>query len=183
MPVDMRYGKKPWLRTLSKPKKLNYNHHLKLKPMDNDNIIDAGTTYQGGQLTVSPMASGYLNETGKWAKFLAIVGFCMIGLLVIGAIFAGSMFSAMGADMPVPGFFITFMYLLLALFYFFPIYYLFKFAKHIRLAIVSKSTSDLESALENLKSHYKFIGILMIVILSIYVLFGGGAMLAAAFFG
>jgi flagellar motor component MotA len=119
----------------------------------------------------------------RQAKFLAIVGFCMIGLLVIGAIFAGSMFSAMGADMPVPGFFITFMYLLLALFYFFPIYYLFKFAKHIRLAIVSKSTSDLESALENLKSHYKFIGILMIVILSIYVLFGGGAMLAAAFFG
>ena len=50
-----------------------------------------------------------------------------------------------------------------------------------RTALATKNTQELDAAFENLKSHYKFIGILMIITLSIYVLFGGGALLAGAF--
>lgn len=148
--------------------------------MENENIIDAGTSYHSSQLTVTPQASGYLNETGKWGKFLAIVGFCFIGLMVLGGLFAGTLFSAMGDTLPYPTFMLSFIYIAMALLYFFPVFYLFRFSNQIRTALHSKDTRDLEGALENLKSHYKFIGILMIVLLSIYILIGGGALLTAA---
>lgn len=148
--------------------------------MENENIIDAGTTYQGNQLTVSPLASGYLNETGKWANFLAILGFCMIGLIVLVGVFAGTIFSSFGGAMPYPGIMMTIIYIVMGLVYFFPVYYLFKFASKVRPALISKNAQDLEAALENLKSHYKYIGILMIITLSIYLLIGGGAFLAGA---
>ncbi len=148
--------------------------------MENENIIDAGASFQNGSLTVTPQASGYLHETGKWGKFLAIVGFCVIGLMVIGGLFAGTLFSAMGDTLPYPGFMISFIYIALALLYFFPVYYLFRFSSQIRTALLSKDPSAMEVAFENLKSHYKFIGILMIIMLSVYILIGGGALLTAA---
>lgn len=148
--------------------------------MENENIIDAGSSYNNGQLTVSPLASGYLNETGKWGKFLAIIGFCFIGLIVLGGLFAGTIFSSMGSDLPFPGFMMGLIYVLLGALYFFPVYYLFKFSSQVRAALATKDSHALDSAFENLKSHYKFIGILMIITLGIYVLFGGGALLAAA---
>ncbi len=86
-----------------------------------------------------------------------------------------------GSAMPYPGFLVGFIYVLMGLLYFFPIYYLFRFSAQVRPALASKNPQDLESALENLKSHYKFIGILMIVMISIYVLIGGGALIATAF--
>jgi hypothetical protein len=47
------------------------------------------------ELTITDMAAGYINETRKWAQFLAILGFIGAGLIAIMAIFAGSMFSGM----------------------------------------------------------------------------------------
>ena len=148
--------------------------------MENENIIDAGS-FNNGQLTVSPLASGYLSETGKWGKFLAIIGFCVIGLIVLMGLFAGTLFSSMDAALPFPGFVMGLLYVLIGLLYFFPVYYLFKFSSKVRSALMTKNTQELDAAFENLKSHYKFIGILMIITLSIYVLFGGGALLAGAF--
>ena len=149
--------------------------------MENENIIDAGANYQSNQLTVSPLASGYLNETGKWSKFLAVIGFCFIGLIVVIGLFAGTIFGAVGAALPYSGFMISVIYIVMGLLYFFPVYYLFKFSAEIRTALISKNAKDLESALENLKSHYKYIGIMMIIVLSIYVLIGGGALVASSF--
>ena len=148
--------------------------------MENENIIDTGS-YNNSQLTVSPLASGYLNETGKWGKFLAIVGFCFVGLIVMLGLFAGTIFSSMGEALPFPGFLMGLIYVAIGLLYFFPVYYLFKFSNQVRTALISKNSQQLDSAFENLKSHYKFIGILMIITLSMYVLFGGGALLAGAF--
>ena len=47
------------------------------------------------ELTITEMAAGYINETRKWAQFLAILGFIGTGMIAIMAIFAGSMFSGM----------------------------------------------------------------------------------------
>lgn len=147
--------------------------------MENENIIDTGS-YSNSQLTVSPLASGYLSETGKWGKFLAILGFVLVGLMVIVGLFAGTIFSSMDQALPFPGFMMGLFYILFALLYFFPVYYLFKFSNQVRGALVTKNSQALDSAFENLKSHYKYIGIFMIIILSIYVLIGGGALLAGA---
>ena len=63
-----------------------------------------------------------------------------------------------------------FIYVIIALIYFFPISYLFKFAKKMKNALKSSDNTELTSAFSNLKSHYKFIGIFTIIILSLYVL-------------
>ena len=145
--------------------------------MENENT---GSPYQNTHLVVSPIASGYLTETGKWGKFLAVVGFCFVGLMVVGGLFAGTIFSTMGSanpDMPFPGFLVGVIYIVLGLLYFFPFYYLFKFATDLKTALMSTNNQLLDSAFENLKSHYKYIGILMIIMLCIYVLVGAGALL------
>ena len=47
----------------------------------------------------------------------------------------------------------------------------------LKAALLSKNNSTLDAAFENLKSHYKYIGILMIIVLGIYVFFGVGMLL------
>jgi hypothetical protein len=148
--------------------------------MENENIIDSGAAYNNNSLTVSPMASGYLNETGRWGKFLAILGFCVIGLFVIVGLFAGSFIAQAAGDGTVPGFVFTLLYLFLGALYFFPVYYLYKFSSQVRTALVRKDSVELDSAFENLKSHYKFLGIVMIIVLSLYAIAIVGGVLAGS---
>jgi Family of unknown function (DUF5362) len=139
------------------------------------------------KLEVEEMSSRFLSETAKWAKFLSIVGFVLTGLLVIVALFAGTLFASMtgmaGSGLPA-GFsiIITVIYLLLAVLYFFPCLYLFRFAVKMKKALAENNQVELSSSFENLKSCFKFMGIMTIVIFSVYLLaivFGG---VAAAFF-
>ena len=139
--------------------------------------------------------TSYLLETAKWSKFLSIVGFVFIGIIVLVALFIGSImgtaFSAMPMDddtMPfgpgIMGSMMTGIYLLLALLYFFPTLYLYRFSTQMQTAIRSNSQDELSRSFSNLKSMFKFWGIFTAVIVAIYgliFLFGilGGV---AAFF-
>lgn len=81
-------------------------------------------------------------------------------------------YSQMGANNPfmaIKGF-IGLIYILFALLYFFPIYYLFNYAKGTKRALESGNSEVLSKALVNLKSHHKFLGIMTIVIISLYVI-------------
>ncbi len=147
-----------------------------------DNIKEETTVVDKAQikeLTISPLSINFLNETGGWTRFLAIIGFVFVGLMVVVAIFAGTLLSNMpgGDAMPLGGAVLSIIYLLMAALYFFPILYLYKFGKQIKEALSSKENRTLEQAFENLKSHYKFIGIMMIVLLGSYLIMGviGGA--------
>jgi hypothetical protein len=129
----------------------------------------------------------YILEIARWARFIGIVGFIGIGLMVIIALFAGAMMasamSTLGQASPFAGaggIGVTVLYLLVALFYFFPVYYLYKGAIGLRDGIRNGDISTLEDGFKNLKSHYKFIGILLIIVLSIYALIFVGALLVAA---
>ena len=114
----------------------------------------------------------FLKETAKWTRFLSIVGFVVIGFMVLASFAFGSIFSAMPtADlMPFPPIIFTVMYLLFAALYFFPILYLYRFSTSMLKAIDFQNQTDLEHAFSNLKSHYKFIGILTIIVLGFYAL-------------
>ena len=75
-------------------------------------------------------------------------------------------------------------YIVFALFYFFPVYYLYNYAKGTKQAIESGNSDVLTNALVNLKSHHKFLGILTIVMISLYILaFIGIIIFAASFAG
>ncbi|NOU59520.1 DUF5362 family protein [Marinifilum caeruleilacunae] len=124
-------------------------------------------------IELNPQSVIYLNDTRKWTMFFSILGFIMIALLLIGGIFMASMFGAVsGGSLPFlgSGIAIGAFYLFLAVLYFFPILYLYKFSKLSKDAIYNEDSSQLSMAFRYLKLHYKFLGILSIVILSLYVL-------------
>lgn len=115
----------------------------------------------------------FLKETAKWAQFLSILGFIMVGFMILLALFMGTILSFIPqtAGLPIQGGLIGIIYIVLSAIYFFPALYLYKFSSKIKEAIKLYDDTYLEKALQYLKSHYKFIGILMIIILSMYLLF------------
>jgi len=148
------------------------------------------SSFDSFELQLTPVAQGFLKETAKWAKFLAIVGFIFVGLYIIMAIamfaMGGAMSSAasemegmegmegmsgMGAAGMMGGAFLGVIYLLVAILYFFPMLYLYKFASKTQFALNNSNTDELTNGLENLKSHYKFMGILMLIALIFMALF------------
>ncbi len=146
-----------------------------------DSILDNNVSGTG--LDIGGTSRSYLLETAKWSKFLAIVGFVMIGLFVVVAIgigfFMGSQFDGMmGGASAMGGIGIAAMYLLIALLYFFPTLYLYRFAKQMRAAIDNNNQGALDESFGNLKSCFKFMGIMTVVMLIFYALmliFGIGA--------
>ncbi|MFM9984333.1 MAG: DUF5362 family protein [Flavobacteriales bacterium] len=130
-------------------------------------------------LRINEASKSFLLETAKWAKFLSIVGFVFIGLIVLGALFVGAAGSAFGGIGAMGGGLIAFIYILIAVLYFFPIFYLFKASVALKEGLLANDEGALTNGFENLKSHYKFVGILTIVILSFYVLVLLIAMLGA----
>jgi hypothetical protein len=133
------------------------------------------------------LAVFYLSEARKWAKFIAIISFVGIGLLVMMGVIMGlvmdSLTSAAGqAPMPFSGIVFMVIYIAIAIVYFFPVYYLFRFSEDMGNALASGSEEVMTSAFQYLKSHYKFIGILMIVSMVLGAL-SGIAMVLAGIFG
>ncbi|TDQ29785.1 DUF5362 family protein [Tenacibaculum caenipelagi] len=122
-------------------------------------------------IRLNNVAKEVLKEASKWANFLAIIGFIGVGFMVLMALFAGTIFSALpssGYETVIGGVGFTIIYLLGAALYFFPVMYLYKFAKKTKTALLRNNEEELTEAFTNLKSHYKFIGVLTIVMLSVY---------------
>jgi hypothetical protein len=142
-------------------------------------------------LQIDQQNTSYLTEISRWGKFLAIVGFIAIGLctlfftlaLILGNSTSSASFGGTSYDVgytlgrtigPV---------ILIALFliYFFPTLYLYRFSTQMQTALRNNDQVNLTSAFGNLKSAFKFVGILTIVILCLYgLLFIGGILYAAA---
>jgi hypothetical protein len=122
------------------------------------------------QLTTA--AVEFLQESAKWSKFMAIIGFIGIGLMVLVSLFMAIGFSAMGAstmpELPFSMSVFSIIYVLFAAIYFFPVYYLYQYATKTSAALYSKNKQLLADGLENLKSHHKFLGIFTLIIISLY---------------
>lgn len=147
--------------------------------MDNPQIIDDNF---GGSVLNSEIKS-YLAETARWGYFLAIVGFIGIALTVlIGLFFVGFMATLLGQAGIFSPVFLSFFFLFGAVLYFFPVLYLFRFSSKMKLALRSDNEAELTSSFQNLKSLYKFMGIMTAIVLGIYALIFvfagiGGAMM------
>ncbi|MEN9988472.1 MAG: hypothetical protein RLZZ585_1511 [Bacteroidota bacterium] len=109
----------------------------------------------------------FMMEIVKWAKFLAIcsfVGIGIIALLGVGMIILQFEGQAKGLSPVILGL----AYILMSVLYFFPSIYLYRFAAASGDAIEKLNDDILEEGLENLKSLFRFTGISMIIMLSLY---------------
>lgn len=119
-------------------------------------------------------AKGYLLDTARWTKFLAIVGFVCIGILILAGAFMSSILGSfsrqIGSSATIPGGIMVVVYIVIGVLYFFPTYYLFKFSTQVKPALLTANQSGFNHALSNLRNAFRFIGILTLIILCFYAL-------------
>ena len=112
----------------------------------------------------------FLNEAAKWATILSIIGFISIGLLIIMSFSIGSIMASLpNSNLGVSTQLISMVYLIIAGVYFIPIYFLYQFGVKTKKALEANDTDLLTFGLKKLKSHYKFIGIVMIIVFSMNI--------------
>ncbi len=137
--------------------------------------MEEKSAFETFELNLPSAIIEFLKETSSWTYFLSILGFFGIGLmLILGIIFSvalgnipiGNPYENLGVDMSYFGL----IYFVLGLIYFFPVLYLFNFSRNMKRALSTNNNMDLSAAFSNLRSHYKFVGILAIVVISLYVL-------------
>ena len=124
------------------------------------------------ELVLTKADKNNLVQTAKWGKFLSIVGFVMTGLILLGGLsFIGGglageelgIYAGLGGAM---GFF----YILIAVVYVFPSYYLYRFSTQITDGLKSGNQDRCSEAYDNLRKLFVFTGILTIIGLGLYVL-------------
>jgi hypothetical protein len=129
-------------------------------------------------LHIDQSSINYLNEAARWCRFLSIVGFIYCGLMVIGGFFLGTimamMMPAMGNQSAALSGVMTAILgvgiIVFSLILFFPAYFLFNFSTKMRRALRTNDQPVLSESLKNLKSFFKFYGILVIIGISFYAL-------------
>lgn len=145
--------------------------------MDIDNILDDSGT-SSTDIHISDSIKSYLAESARWAKFIAIVSFVLLGLGVISVLLGGGALLAAGIPGGGGGL-IMLVYIIVIGITFIPIYYLYQFAIKTQMALLNDSQVALQDAFECHKSMFKFYGIFLAIMLGFYALvFIGGLLFA-----
>ncbi|NUQ82153.1 MAG: hypothetical protein HUU10_11145 [Bacteroidetes bacterium] len=114
---------------------------------------------------------GFLVETSKWGKFLAILGYIGLGIMICAALvmmFLGSLIPGTGSALPTSLF--GLIYLVFAALYFVPVHQLYLFSASIREAVEMNLQDRFTEGFSHLKTLFRFLGILSIVVIGFYIL-------------
>ena len=138
------------------------------------------------KIEIGPESLDHLDSIRKWTMFFAILGFIMLGIvLIIGLVF-GTFMSAFTSGLTgkesvqaieasksagdFTGIIIIAAIILFAVIYLIPLRYLAKFSRHTAHAIARLDAYELQLGFKNLKRYCIYMGILIIVSLSMYLL-------------
>jgi hypothetical protein len=112
----------------------------------------------------------HLLETAKWGRFLAITGYVILVLIGLGAVSVA--FFALLSDsfngFPTQVMLLVILYAVLGAIYFFPVYYLHQYATRIHEGLGTNDAAMMTEAFGNLKSLFKFFGIMTIITICVY---------------
>jgi magnesium-transporting ATPase (P-type) len=123
------------------------------------------------KIEIGPESLNHLNSMWKWTMFLSILGFIFLGLLIIAGVVTSTFltaFKTQEANLGIPESFMIIILIVIAAIYFFPVFFLFRFSRNTRDAIQNLDKRKLEKAFRNLRIYFTYIGIMVIVVLSIY---------------
>lgn len=160
-------------------------------PYSSPHAADTGTPPFGSTPgLVSAAAVQQLAATKPWVRFISVIIFIGSGFLLLAALgmiialVAGSAIAHSTSKSPTPfsgslGITLVISYALMAILYLFPGVKLWKYASRIGDLLASGRDEDLVAALNQQRSFWKFIAILMIIMIAIYLL----AIIGALIFG
>ncbi|MFA5820415.1 MAG: DUF5362 family protein [Bacteroidales bacterium] len=130
------------------------------------------TTLENRKIEIAQETLNNLNTTRKWTMFLAIIGFIFLGLFIVIGVITGiflSAFNSGATSMGIPESLLEVIFIILAIVYFFPVLFLFRFSKHTAHAVQTLDKQELHKAFQNLKSYFAYLGVLLIIVLSFYI--------------
>ncbi len=140
--------------------------------MDINEILDTGMS--SGKMIINEQMKADLKVTKTWTMVLAILGFIFSALALISTFGSLVGFSRAGASGLVGMVTMVFM---LAI-YIFPSWCLWKYSQNLEAALIGNSQVLLNTAFLYMRRYFKFIGILIVVFFSLFLLmfiFGGMA--------
>ncbi len=114
----------------------------------------------------------YLNTSRRWAMFLAVTGYIFLGLFIASGILAGTFLSAFNTGKTDLGLSESFTFILvpvISIIFFIPLLFLYRFSKHSAHAVQKENEQEFKKALKNLRSYFVYLGIMVIVVLSLYI--------------
>ena len=127
--------------------------------------------------SLNERSKAYLLETTRWTKFLAIMGFIFLGLMLIAAIALMSMGSLFSSELSgmgeLGGYFgvgMGMIYIVIIAFYIYPIVCLMQFSNKMKHGIRSNNSEMIAEGFRYQKNMFKFTGILIIIIFALYLL-------------
>jgi magnesium-transporting ATPase (P-type) len=132
------------------------------------------------KIEIGPETLNNLNATWKWAMFLSVLGYIFLGLLIIAGFVTSTFlttFKSKEVNLGIPESLMTILFIVVGAIYFFPVFFLFRFSRNIRDGIQNLDRMKLAKGFRNLRIYFTYIGIMVILVLSIYVLalFAAGA--------
>jgi hypothetical protein len=125
---------------------------------------------QAGGVKVTDHMIDSLRSTKPWTKLLSILGFVGTGFMIlfgVGFMFFTNVFSHQTSGFSA---FVGLIYILFAVLYFVPAFYLFKYSSSLGNFLKSNGPTDLESALSHQKSFWKFMGVVAVIGMVLVVL-------------
>jgi hypothetical protein len=149
-----------------------------------------GSASGGAADAVSPSTIAQLAGTKPWVRFMSVLMWIAISLIILGIIAVGVMMT-MGASKAIgtQELIIIGVYGVLIFFYIYPAVKMWKFANRVKSLMETRSLADLDAALTEQRRLWKFVGILTIIMLCIYlvaiigfVALGAGAALKSGAF-
>ena len=148
--------------------------------MENFNPSTASAVGSGAIGTaLSVHDANTLRSTAKWGRFLSILGMIMVGLMVLMSLFAGTFMAAMmsmgggmnGAPVGMLTTTYTVIFLITAAIYFVPSLLLYQFStRTLRALDGGFDQAQFSNGLQAHRRMYKFMGVLMIIVLGLYAL-------------
>ena len=140
---------------------------------------------ENSDLKLNESAKDSLKEIARWTYYLSIIGYIAIALLFSAGLYGlkisysirqmGSEMYRIGGNL---GILMAFLKIVMALIYVYPVYYLNKFSLEMKEAINENDSDMLAISFEYLQKHYKYIGVMTLVISLIYFLLFIGNMFA-----
>lgn len=110
---------------------------------------------------------GNLNTVRKWTLFLAIFGFCFLGLLLLFAL--GGAIIIVAGGQPATGILSFIAYFIMAVIMYFPMKFLLKYSVSCRQVVEKGKSKDLDESSRNLKAFFTYAGVMGIVYIALII--------------
>ena len=125
-----------------------------------------------GRMEIGQETLKHLNILRRWTMFLAVSGFIFLGLIITLGLITGTFLAAFSNSDKMPGLpdaLVYIAFITITLIIFFPILFLFRFSNHTSKAVLTLDSNEMHIAIKYLKRYFIYIGVLLIVILSVYI--------------